>query len=408
MNTCRLSIAVLRDVQRQLYRLISQSKKRQRWQYWHPETTLNKGGLPMPHNNSKITSTLHTLWAQSLTHFPYNYFALIMATGIISLGCQAAGFHSLAFGLLILNSSQYVICVFLALSKFIASPAVVWRDLIHSDKGPGFLTMVAGTCMLGEQYDTLTELTPLPFILLSAGIVLYLLLIFSMIAGVAMSEDKCSFNQGLDGLWLLCTVAGCSIVVLGAGTEGAATRPQAIFCTALWAISIMLYMMIIPMIFFRWLFTSVNKRDFSPSWWINMGALAISSLAGTKLLAVHNAGAFATITPIITAMIFFLWAMALWWLLLLLTIFFWRLTSRVLDYRYVPGDWSIVFPSGMIVVASFNVLHVIGITPPNWLIKGSVVCVFLLWFIFYIRMLTSLGKSCHQSCKRKAITDSPR
>lgn len=328
-----------------------------------------------------------------VAHFPYNYFALVMATGIISIGCETAGFHRVAFFLLCLNTLHYAICLSLAVAKLVAFPYAVWEDLIHSDKGPGYLTMVAGTSMLGVQYNTLTSLAAVPIILMCVSILLYLVVIFSLIAGIAMSRDKCSPAQGLDGLWLLCTVSGCSIVVLGMSLHGTAPLVQMLFLTALWSASIMLYFIIIPLIFFKWLFSSVNRTDFSPSWWINMGALAIASLAGVKVLENNQHDLFLAVTPSIVTITFFLWAAAMWWLLLLLTILVWRTVTRSLDLNYSPGNWSIVFPSGMFAVTTINVMRNLQVPLPQTLIQTGIVVVLLLWAGFYLWMLGSFWRS---------------
>lgn len=328
-----------------------------------------------------------------VAHFPYNYFALVMATGIISIGCETAGFHRVAFFLLCLNTLHYAICFSLAVAKLIAFPHAVWEDLIHSDKGPGYLTMVAGTSMLGVQYNTLTSLAAVPTILMCVSILLYLVEIFSLIAGIAMSRDKCSPAQGLDGLWLLCTVSGCSIVVLGMSLHGTAPLVQMLLLTALWSASIMLYFIIIPLIFFKWLFSSVNRTDFSPSWWINMGALAIASLAGVKVLENSQHDLFLAVTPSIVTITFFLWAAAMWWLLLLLTILVWRMVTRSLDLNYSPGNWSIVFPSGMFAVTTINVMRTLQVPLPQTLIQAGIAVVLLLWTGFYLWMLGSFWRS---------------
>lgn len=327
-----------------------------------------------------------------IAHFPYNYFALVMATGIVSIGCETAGFHSIARALLYLNTLHYALCLILAIAKLITYPTVVWEDLIHSDKGPGYLTMVAGTSVLGVQYNALTTLHSMPNVLMFISISLYMVVIFSLIAGIAMSKDKCSPAQGLDGLWLLCTVSGCSIVVLGMSLRGTAPQLQMLMLTALWSASIMLYFIIIPLIFFKWLFSSVNRKDFSPSWWINMGALAIASLAGVKVLENDHHDLFLAVTPSIITITFFLWAAAAWWLILLLTILVWRTVTRSLNLTYSPGNWSIVFPSGMFAVTTMNVMQYLKVDLPTEWVRVAMVGVLLLWLGFYLWMLASFCK----------------
>src|SRR5690606_41921457 len=44
------------------------------------------------------------------------------------------------------------------------------------------------------------------------------------------------------------------------------------------------YLAIIPLIFYRLTFVPMSRQDFSPPYWINMGAVAITALAGSILI----------------------------------------------------------------------------------------------------------------------------
>ena len=46
----------------------------------------------------------------------------------------------------------------------------------------------------------------------------------------------------------------------------------------------MLYIVVIGLIFYRWTFFSMDPDQATPPYWINMGALAITTLAGSNLL----------------------------------------------------------------------------------------------------------------------------
>src|SRR6059058_330003 len=76
--------------------------------------------------------------------FP-GYFALVMATGIISIGCFLLEMKTLALVLLAINVVAYVI---LSLLFFFSR---VKADINDHLRGPGFFTVVAGTCVLGSE-----------------------------------------------------------------------------------------------------------------------------------------------------------------------------------------------------------------------------------------------------------------
>jgi tellurite resistance protein TehA-like permease len=85
-----------------------------------------------------------------------------------------------------------------------------------------------------------------------------------------------------------------------------------------------------------------------------MGALAITTLAGARLLIVAGQssilGAF---KPFILGFTLFFWATASWWIPLLVIVGIWRHVCQKLPLTYDPQYWSLVFPVGMYSVSTF-------------------------------------------------------
>ncbi len=82
--------------------------------------------------------------------FP-GYFALVMATGIISIAAYLLEMKILALSLLVVNVVAYAILWFLLILRLIFFFARVRADITDHVRGPGFFTVVAGTCVLGSQ-----------------------------------------------------------------------------------------------------------------------------------------------------------------------------------------------------------------------------------------------------------------
>ena len=82
--------------------------------------------------------------------FP-GYFALVMATGIISIAAQMLEMRSLAWVLLAVNIVAYLVLSLLLLIRLIAFFTRVKSDVTDHARGPGFFTIVAGTCVTREQ-----------------------------------------------------------------------------------------------------------------------------------------------------------------------------------------------------------------------------------------------------------------
>src|SRR5438094_9062246 len=82
--------------------------------------------------------------------FP-GYFALVMATGIISIAAFQLSLKLVAWVLLVINVIAYTILWLLLLIRLLHFFPRVRADIMDHARGPGFFTVVAGTCVLGSQ-----------------------------------------------------------------------------------------------------------------------------------------------------------------------------------------------------------------------------------------------------------------
>src|SRR5690606_478947 len=82
--------------------------------------------------------------------FP-GYFAIVMATGIISIAAYSLNMAPIAYLLLWLNIGFYSILIVLLLSRILFYFSHVVKDITDHQNSPGFLTLVAGSCILGTQ-----------------------------------------------------------------------------------------------------------------------------------------------------------------------------------------------------------------------------------------------------------------
>ena len=76
--------------------------------------------------------------------------------------------------------------------------------------------------------------------------------------------------------------------------------------------------MIITLILYRWLFKPMVISQLAPSYWINMGAAAITTLAGVQLAAtVVSDPVLAVVRGYIIGQTVLFWSIASWWIPLL-------------------------------------------------------------------------------------------
>ena len=298
--------------------------------------------------------------------FP-GYFALVMATGIISIACFLLGMRTIAVVLLVVNVAAYfVLCLLLLLRLLFFFPRVK-ADITDHVRGPGFFTVVAGTCVLGSALLIVAERFQPAIVLWLAGISLWVVIMYTFFTAMTVRENKPSIEGGLNGGWLLAVVATQSISVLGTLLVSRLVdyRESILFFTlCMFLLGCMLYLLLITLIFYRFTFVNVTMAALTPPYWINMGAVAITTLAGARLIiAAPGWPLLSEITPFLKGFTLFFWAAGTWWIPLLLVLGFWRHVYKRFPLKYDPQYWGLVFPFGMYTVCTFQLSLAIDFPP---------------------------------------------
>jgi tellurite resistance protein TehA-like permease len=86
-----------------------------------------------------------------------------------------------------------------------------------------------------------------------------------------------------------------------------------------------------------------------------MGAAAISTLAGTALVAASShSPVVQQILPFVRGFTLMWWATATWWIPMLVILGVWRHIFRKFPFAYDPLYWGAVFPLGMYTVCTYR------------------------------------------------------
>ena len=279
------------------------------------------------------------------------YFALVMATGIVSIASQLVGFRPIAIALYPLNVLFYAALWALTVVRVLRYRARVIADLFHHGRSVGFFTMVAATCVLGSQSFVVAGFAAVATALWFAGIVLWIVLTYSIITILTVKSEKPPLSEGLNGGWLVIVVASHSVAALGAQLAPTMTdyaEQALLFSLAMWLGGAMLYIWIISLIFYRYTFFVLSPNDLAPPYWINMGAAAIATLAGTMLVAgAPHSPVVQQVLPFVRGFTLLWWATATWWIPMLVILGIWRHVYRRFPLQYDPLYWGAVFPLGM-------------------------------------------------------------
>jgi tellurite resistance protein TehA-like permease len=321
-----------------------------------------------------------------------------MATGIVSIASERAGFRPIAVALLWLNAGQYVLLWLLTLGRLLRYRRELVADLTDHRSGPGFFTVVAGTCVLGNQLIVLAGAYDAALGLWVFGLVLWIVLTYAIFTNLTVKEAKPTIDQGITGGWLLAVVATQSIAVLSALLAQHFEQPRRLHINfvalSMWLWGGMMYIWMISLIFYRYTFFKFSPGDLSPPYWINMGAMAISTLAGSLLVAnAAEAWFLHTLLPFLKGLTIFFWATGTWWIPMLFILALWRHVYRRFPLTYDPLYWGAVFPLGMYTACTFEMARVMNLDFLLPIPRVFIYVALAAWLAAFAGLLSSLMRA---------------
>jgi tellurite resistance protein TehA-like permease len=326
------------------------------------------------------------------------YFGLVMATGIVSIAALDFQLFALAASLFVVNGIAYAVLIVLTVLRATRYWPEFAADLTDHRRASGFFTTVAATCIIGAQLRLIANDVPAAMAFFGIGLVLWFVITYTIFTAVTIKREKPRLQEGISGSWLLAVVATQSVAVLGALIAREWPQPYRVelnfFALSMWLWGGMLYIWIISLIFYRFIFFDFMATDLTPPSWITMGAMAISTLAGSLLVQnTIDAPFLASLLPFLKGFTVFYWATGMWWIPMLVTLGTWRYVIQRVPLRYDPLYWGAVFPLGMYSVATLQMSSALGLPFLGFLPHAMFSAALAAWTVAFVGLLLDLRKT---------------
>lgn len=327
-------------------------------------------------------------FAHALEGLAPGYFALVMATGILSVGMHLEEVGVLSDVLLGVCAAAFVTLAVLTVSRFLLYPAAVVEDFTDPRRGFGFFTFVAGTNVLGVRLGLAGWPAATAVLLAFAGVA-WLVLGYVVPWTAVLGRQERPVVALANGTWFIWVVASQSVAAAAATIEpvyAPARRELAVLAVLSWSVGVFLYAAAGVFVALRLMLYQFGPEELTPPYWVSMGALAITVLAGARIVEMADAPMVRVTRDLIAGVAVVFWAFATWLIPVLVAAGWWRHIRRRIPMRYDATLWSLVFPLGMYAVAGIYLGRADGLPLVEAIGRGELWVAFVVWLVVFTAM----------------------
>lgn len=282
------------------------------------------------------------------------YFALVMATGIISVGLRLEDVLLASTLLLYACAAAFVVLSVLTVARLAAYRTEIADDFTDPRRGFGFFTLVAGADVLGARL-AMEKHTGWTAVLLLGALLLWVVLGYVVPWTAVLGRTARPVLFSANGTWFIWVVASQSVAVTAATLQPHAATwqrgPLAILAVFSWSVGIFLYAATGVFVALRLMLYELKPADLTPSYWVSMGAASITVLAGARIVEMASAPMVNATRGLVAGTSVLFWCFATWLIPPLVAAGWWRHRTHRVPLTYDATLWSMVFPLGMYAVA---------------------------------------------------------
>ena len=340
------------------------------------------------------TAAAVTPTREAIARLSPGYFALVMATGIVSIGLRDVGFIVASRVLMWTAIAAYATLLVLYLARAIAFRHEVLADLRNPAAAFAYFTVVAGTDVLGVRLAQEGLHAP-AVILFCFGTALWFVFGYVLPWQVLMTRDGQPILARTNGTWFVWAVASQSLAIVmtqWAPLLGAeAARWAGVLAVLAWAVGVILYAVIGVLVLLRIVQFGITPAQFDPSYWVSMGALAIAVGAGAGIVGMAPTPMVDAVRPLMAATVAVFWTFCAWLVPLLVGAGVWRHLVHRVPLRYEAALWSMAFPLGMFAVASIAMGRTDALPMVEQIGQVALIVAVVAWALVFVGMLQRIG-----------------
>lgn len=326
-------------------------------------------------------------------HLYPGYFAMVMATGALSLSLWYLDFYITAELLMYFNVFIFILLIILNGLRLLVNTNDFLQDLNDNGKGPGFFTLIAASGVLGSQFVIIKSMMTIGLYFWIVAFVVWFILMYTFFTLIIIKKVKPLVDESVNGGWLLVVVSTQSLAVLGTLIANSTDYSEVMvfISLCLFLLGCALYLNIIAFIFYRLMFLKIEAMTLTPPYWISMGALAITTLAGSVLI-LNGSGIIGELEIFIKGFTLVFWALGTWWIPLLITLGAWRHIVNRYPLSYTPEMWGMAFPIAMYTVATTNLAMALDLEFLMIIPRITIFAAALVWLLIMAGMILHHGK----------------
>jgi len=268
-------------------------------------------------------------------------FAVVMATGIISISALDHHYSLISDTLAVLATAALIVLIVLVVLKLVVRRTVAFHHLDEPDAALRLFTFVAACAVLAARFE---PHRPPFWVFGTAAVLAWLALVPIAMRGIAIRGVD-ELRGGARGAWLLASVATSGVaIVLADAARLTGHRVLVGMAATVWALAVIGYGATV------WLIAggvvadrSVSARA-EPDSWILMGGLAIASLAGNHVY--RALGVSSPLRDGVKIATIAIWVLASLWIPVLVWLSGRRVNARTGSVG-IAAWWAMVFPLGM-------------------------------------------------------------